>query len=251
MDHATQHAISELASQLGQPLRDELKLSFSELVGHVELFRQSLQEISSSMRASQDNLKIAADEILPKMEAAKKELEAGVKSFSNSVDSLKSSFFKDLDVRITEIGSNSEKIVSLLSSELSNISNDLRMVEIVLEKNSLNLVETSQKLDNAKVGLKKDIDDWNGLLRASSHAHSKELEALSNEVSELIINMKTRLLEEIDEQINARDNRMRQDMAENNVILMQLLKRIVKIEKFIWTAICIIVLLVIVIRFLF
>ena len=250
MDHATQHAIAELASQLGQPLRDELKVSFSELVGHVELFRQSLQEISSSMRVSQGNLEIAANELLPKMEAAKRELETGVKNFSDSAESLKGGFFKNLDVRITAIVDNSEKIVSSLSSELSNISNDLRTVEIVLEKSSTNLVETSQKLDNATVGLRKEIDDWNGLLRASNHAHSKELEALSSEVSELIINMKTRLLEEIDEQINARDNRVRQDIAENNVLSIQLFKRIERIEKFFWTAVCIIVLLLILIQFL-
>jgi hypothetical protein len=243
MDHVTQHAVSELASQLGQPLREDLKLAFSELVEHVELLRQSLQEISFSMRASQGNLEIAADELLPKMEAAKRDLETSVKSFSDSVESLKGDFLGNLDIRVTAIVNNSEKIVGSLSGELSQISNDLRMVEKVLESASLNLTETSQKLDSSTVGLRKEIDNWNGLLRASSHAHSKELEALSALVSELIINMKTRLLEEIDEQINARDNRVRQDMAENNVILMQLFKRVIRIERFIWIAVCIIVLL--------
>jgi RNA processing factor Prp31 len=243
MDHATQHAISELASQLGQPLREELKLTFSELVEHVEWFRKSLHEISSSMSASQGNLEIAADELLPKMEAAKRDLETSIKSFSDSVESLKGDFLNNLDIRVTAIVNNSEKIVGSLSGELSHVSNDLNMVEKVLEMTSNNLTETSQKLDSSTAGLRKEIDNWNGILRATSHAHSKELEALSTLVSELIINMKTRILEEIDEQINARDNRVRQDMAENNIILAQLFKRIVRIERFIWAAVCIIVLL--------
>jgi len=249
-DHTTRLAISELASQLRQPLRDELKISFSELAGHVELFRQSLQEIASAMKTSQNSLKVATDGLLPNIESAKKELETATKNFSDTVQYINGSFFKNLDLRITAIIDNSERIVGLLSSELSVISNDLRAVEEALESNRVNLVETSRKLNDTTVGLSKEIDNWSGLLRATSHAHSKELEALSAEVSELITNMKSRLLTEIDEQINARDNRIRQDMAENNAIIKQLFLRTVRIERFIWIAVPILVLTIIVICFL-
>jgi len=250
MDHVTRNAILELTSQLGQPLRDELKIAFSELVGNVEKFQKSLQEMSSSMRDSQGKLIIAADELLPKMEAAKKEFENGVKNFSDSAESLRIGFFKDLDNKIIIIMNSCEKIVSSLSGELSYISDDLRTAREILEKSSKSFAETGQKLEDTTAGLRKKIDDWSGLLRATGHAHSKELEALSSEVSELIINMKMRVLEEIDEQVNARDNRIRQDMAENNEMLMQLLKRSIRIERFIMTVLCVIVLLVIVTHFL-
>ena len=246
MDHTTRHAISALASQLGEPLRDELKVSFSELTGHVELFRKSLQEISSSMSESQGSLKLAANELLPKIDSARKELETATESFKDSAQSLRGGFFEKLDARITDIIDSSEKIASSLSDELSSVSNDLRLVEEVLEKSSASLTDTSQKLDSTTAGLRKEIDNWNGLLRATSHAHSKELEALSSEVSELIKNMKNRLLEEVDEHINARDNRVRQDIAENNAVLAQLSKRAARIEKSLWVMEGILVLAVII-----
>ncbi|MCL1941386.1 MAG: hypothetical protein FWG09_05535 [Synergistaceae bacterium] len=250
MDHAVRSAVSELASQLGPPLRDELKASFSELTGHVESFRRSLQEISSAMGASQDNLKLAADELLPKIKTAEKELEAATKNFRDSAQSLRGGFFEKLDIRIADIMSSSEKIVASLSGELSYLSNDLRVVEKVLKESSVNLTDTSEKLDGTTVGLRKEIDNWNGLLRATSHAHSKELEALSAEVSELIKNMKNRLLEEVDEHINARDNRVRQDIAESGAVLTQLLKRTERIEKFVWLAACAIAAAIVAIFFL-
>jgi len=250
MDHATRHAISELASQLGQPVRDELKASFSELAGHVESFRQSYQEITSIMNISQNNLKFATDELLPKIDNAKKELEFATKSFRDSAQSLKSGFFENLDFRIDAIISSSEKIVNSLSSELSNISDDLQTVKIVFEKSSVNIAQTSKKLDDTTVELRKEIDNWSGLLRATSLAQSKELEAMSAEVSELLVNMKSRLIKEIDEHINARDNRVRQDMAENREVLMQLFKRTARTERLVWIAVCTIILTIIVINFL-
>ena len=250
MDHVTRHAISELASQLGQPLRDELKVSFSELAGHVELFKRSLQEIFSSISGFQDNLKIAADELMPGIKTAKKELENVTRNFKDSVQSLKGGFFEKLDARITDIMSTSEKTAESLNTELSHISKDLRLVEKVLEKSLNSLADTSQKLDNTTIGLKKEIDNWNGLLRATSHAHSKELEALSTEISELIKNMKNRILEEVDEHINARDNRVRQDIAENNATLTRLFTRTARIEKTLWAVEGILVLAIVIIYFL-
>jgi len=249
MDHATRHAISELASKLGQPLREELKASFSELEGYVSSFQQALHEISSSMSDSQDNLKNAANELLPQMETAKKELETATKDFSDLAQSLKGGFFEKLDTSLAIIMSSSEKIAESLSGELSYLSNDLQGLGKVLEKSSLNLTDTSQKLDSTTIGLRKEIDNWNGLLRATSHAHSKELEALSAEVSELMKNMKNRLLEEVDEHINARDNRVRRDIAENNAVLTQIFKRTVRIEKFLWLTEGILALTVIIILF--
>ena len=250
MDHVTTHAISELASQLGQPLRDELKFSFSELNRHIELFQQSLQEISSSMKNSEDSMKLAAHELLPKIEVAGQELESAVQKFSDSAESLRSGFFENLDIRITTVMENNERVVDSLRAELSNISSDFRLVEKVLEKSSNNLTETNRKLDSTSSEFQKEIDNWNGLLKATSHAHTKELEALSSEISELLNNMKSRLLEEIDEQINLRDNRVRRDIAENNVMFSQLLNRVARIEKSIWAITCIITITIIIVCFL-
>ncbi|MCL2768111.1 MAG: hypothetical protein FWE49_05255, partial [Synergistaceae bacterium] len=234
MDHTTRNAILELASQIGQPLRDELKASFFELAGHFELFRKSLQEISSSMNGSQDSLKLAANELLPKIETAKRELEIATEIFREAVQSLSEGFFEKLDVRIADIVNNSGKITESLSGELSYLSNDLRSVERVINENSLNLTDTSKKLDDTTVGLRKEIGNWNGLLRATSHAHSTELEALSTEISELMRNIETRLLEKVDEHINARDNRVRQDISKNNAMLTQLLTHTARLEKSLW-----------------
>jgi len=250
MDHTTRHAVSELASKLGQPLRDELKASFSELAGYVESFRRSLEEMSSSMSDSQDSLKLAANELLPKIEAAKKELETATENFSDFIQSLKGGFFEKFDNRISDFMNSSEKVVNTLNGELSHISTNLRMIEEVLEKNSNNIIETSQRLDNTTFGLRKEIDNWNGLLKATSRAHSKELEALSIEVSELIKNMKNRMLEEVDEHINARDNRVRQDITENSAVLTQLSKRTQRIEKSLWLIEGVLVLAIIIILFL-
>ena len=251
MDHATRFAISELASKLGEPLREELKTSFSELGGHIGSFRKTLHEISSSMSDSQDSLKLTVSELLPQIETARKELETATENFSDLAQSIKGGFFEKLDASIADIISSSEIITKSLSGELSYLSNDLRDVEKTLEKSSLNLTDTSQRLDNTTIGLRKEIDNWNGLLRATSHAHSKELEALSAEVSELIKNMKNRLLEEVDEHINARDNRVRSDVAENKAVLTQLFNRTVRIEKSLWLIEGIIlIMLVIIILFL-
>ena len=250
MDHVTSHAISELASQLGRPLRDELKFSISELNSHIELFRKSLQEISSSMKDSEDSLKFAARELLPKIKVARNELDSAVNVFNDSAQSLKGGFFENLDIRIDALMEKNERIVSTLRDELSNISKDLRLVEKVLEKSSSNLTETNQKLDKTTSVFRKEIDNWNGLLKATSHAQTKELEAFSSEISELINSMKNRVLEEIDEKINLRDNRVRQDIAENNVIFIQLLNRVARIEKFIWAIACIMTLTIIIVLFL-
>ena len=243
MDHVTSNAISELASQLGRPLRDELN-------SHIELFQQSLLEMSSSMKKSENSLMYAANELLPKIEVAKKELDSAVQCISDSSESIRGGLIESLDDKITAILDNNERIVNSLRDELSSVTRDLILVENALDESSNNLTGTNQDLANKAAVFMDEIENWNGLLKARSHAQTKELEALSSEISELINNMKSRLLDEIDEQIDLRDNRVRKDLAENNAIYKQLFYRIARIEKSVWVVASIIALTIIIVLFL-
>lgn len=189
MDHAAKNAVSQLASELGGHLREEISQN-------AQFFKNTMIEAAESIEEAQKNLQEAADGL-----------------------------FEKLDGRI-----------------------------VVFEKNSENVASS---LNDIASGFGKEIGNWVGFLSATSHAHSKELDALSSEMSELFKSMKAKLLSAVDEQISVRDGKMQQEIKETKTAIAalsaQIEERGKKFEKNVRLLMCVLCLisLLLVLAFIF
>lgn len=154
LDHATKSAVTHLAAQIGEPLRNEL-------AQQIEVFKKTMETAVSSLGEARENIESAADGL-----------------------------FEKLDERIATLEKSSDNVAHSLNEKTAQFG--------------------------------KDIADWVGFLSATSHAHSKELDALSAEMSELFNNLKVKLLSSVEEQINIKDNEIKNEIKDAKLAIEKL-----------------------------